>query len=188
MAWLEAASVPAFERLMRELEAHGAPASLRNAARRAARDEVRHARTITALAEEAGARVPQVRVAPFEERSLEAIATENAVEGCVRETFGAAVAAVQAKRASHRGLRAAMRRIARDEAQHAQLSWAVADWIDAKLDAGARKRVRRMRERAAVELLREVSVDPSAIARRDLGLPSAAEARAMVLSLRVSLA
>jgi len=187
MAWLEAASIPAFERLVRELEAQSAPAELSDAAKRAARDEVRHALAVTALAEEAGARVPEVRVAPFNPRSLEAIATENAVEGCVRETFGAAVAAVQAKRAHNPRVLATMKRVARDEARHAQLSWAVADWIDCKLDADARRRVREARESAWDELLQGASIEPCAAVSRELGMPSAAEARAMALSLRASM-
>jgi hypothetical protein len=188
MAWLEAASVPAFERLVQELKAHGAPAELSNAAQRAARDEVRHARAVKALAEGAGARVPEVRVAPLYARSLEAMATDNAVEGCVRETFGAAVAAVQAKRARNGRVRAAMKRIARDESRHAQLSWAVADWIHAKLDAGARQRVREARERAGKDLLLAASLEPCPEVSRELGMPSAAEARAIALSLQASMA
>jgi hypothetical protein len=188
MAWLEAASVPAFRRLAHELEAHGAPSWLCEAARRAARDEVRHARTVTALAERAGARVPPARVAARAIRSLEAIATENAVEGCVRETFGAALATVQARRARDERVRAALSGIARDEARHAQLAWAIADWIDARLDVGARQRVRRARQGARAELLRQASVEPHAGVARALGLPNAAEACAMALSLEASLA
>jgi hypothetical protein len=46
MAQLEAASIVAFDRLARELDAHGAPAELVAEARRAKTDEVRHARTL----------------------------------------------------------------------------------------------------------------------------------------------
>lgn len=46
LAYLEAASVHAFRLLARELEAHRAPAHLRAKARRAARDEVQHARVM----------------------------------------------------------------------------------------------------------------------------------------------
>lgn len=99
MAYLEAASVDAFVSLTHELEAHRAPTRLRAASRRAARDEVRHARVMRRLARRAGARVPEVQVEPSPVRSLEEIAIENAIEGCVRETFGAAVAMIQSERA-----------------------------------------------------------------------------------------
>jgi hypothetical protein len=187
MAWLEAASVPAFERLSRELEAHGAPRRLQTAARRAAGDEVRHARAMGALAARAGALVGEPRVEEREVRSLEDIAIENAIEGCVRETFGAAVAAVQAKRAGDGRFRHAMKTIAREEASHAQLSWAVAAWIDGQLDDGARARVKAARDRAADGLLRETAVEPETAIAQRLGVPTAVEARAMLQSLRASL-
>ena len=52
---LEAASVPAFVQLARELIAHDAPAALVHAALAAADDEVRHAAAMTALARAHGA-------------------------------------------------------------------------------------------------------------------------------------
>jgi hypothetical protein len=188
MAWLEAASVPAFERLARELEVHGAPRRLRDASRRAARDEVRHARQVRALAARAG--VPATaapRIEARQVRSLEDVAIENAVEGCVRETFGAAVAAVQARRANDVRFRATMASIARDEARHARLSWRVADWLESRLDEGARARVKAARDRAAEDLLREVCAEPDLALANELGVPTSREARAMVRSLRASL-
>jgi hypothetical protein len=187
MAWLEAASVPAFERLARELEAHGAPAPLRKAARRASADEVRHAQQMGAFAERAGAVVPPAVVEDRPVRSLEAMAIENIVEGCVRETFGAAVAAVQAARAVDAGFRAAMERVARDEARHARLSWTIAEWLASKLDAQSMRRVSQARDRAIDELLRETSGEPHPAVVRELGVPSSGMARAMVHSLRASL-
>jgi hypothetical protein len=91
-AALEAASVPAFLRLGRELRSHGAPRSLVARARAAARDEVRHARAVAELALVFGGQTPLWSAAPGTLRELEAVATENAIEGCVRETYGALVA------------------------------------------------------------------------------------------------
>lgn len=186
-AYLEAASVDAFERLERELAAHGAPHRLRSLARRAARDEVRHARVIKAFAEKAGACTPVPRVTSRRVRSLEAIALENAVEGCVNETFGAAVATFQSRRAVERPFRSAMKRIAEDETRHAELAWAVARWLDAQLDPAARARVRRARERAAESLLRTASGprDPELVEK--LGLPTSIEARALATDLASTL-
>jgi hypothetical protein len=184
MAWLEAASVPAFERLERELECLGAPKRLRDASRRAARDEVRHARAMRAHATRAGAVVPAAEVDPVREaRALEEIAIENAVEGCVRETFGAAVAALQAARAGDVSLRRTMRVIARDEARHAELAWEIAAWADERLDHAARARVREARARAIADLTREMASGPDPDTVAALGVPTAAEAQAMLESL-----
>jgi hypothetical protein len=186
-AYLEAASVVAFERLTRELEAHGAPESLRAGSRAAVRDEIRHARITRALAEKAGARVPVDPVGSGGVRSLETIAIENAVEGCVRETFGAAVTVIQAARAGDARIRSAMKKIARDETKHAELSWRVARWLEEKLDVEARGRVRQARAAAVVALIHETSAKPDAAVAARLGVPSAAQARVVLDALSVSL-
>jgi hypothetical protein len=186
-AYLEAASVAAFERLARELEAHGAPGRLVIASRRAAQDEVRHARVTKKLAERAGARVPPCRVEPKPVRSLEEIALENATEGCVRETFGAAIAMMQGQRAGDALVRAAMKRIAQDETRHAELSWAVARWVDTRLDAGARARVLEERARAVETLVRDAAHEPHAELTARLGIPGAVRAQALLGELSASL-
>jgi hypothetical protein len=183
MAYLEAASVDAFDRLERELRAHGAPGELLARARRARRDEVRHARIVTALAARAGAAVPSPRVPAGRVRRLEAVAIENVVEGCVREAFGAAVAMVQAATARDRAVRAAMRKIARDELRHAELSFGVARWLEAKLDGPARARVRRARDGAARELLCAARREPPRELVSELGLPTARHASAIARDL-----
>jgi hypothetical protein len=140
-AELEAASVQAFATLISELRAHGAPASLLARAARAGRDEVRHARDVARLARSFGGRVRPPRVTCIAPRSLEEVALENAVEGCVRETYGALIAAHQARCAADRRVRALYARIARDETRHAALSLDVAAWAAPKLSAAARQRV-----------------------------------------------
>ncbi len=157
MAWLEAASVPAFLRLADELKAHGAPEALVRAARRSAGDEVRHARAAEALARRHGAAVPQVELAPFSERSLEAMVLENAREGCIRETYGAVVAGWQARNARDEQVRAELARIAEDELRHAELAWAVDAWAAERLSPEARQRVHAARLEAYRELERAVA-------------------------------
>ncbi len=186
-AYLEAASVDAFEKLARELEAYGAPKRLRTASRRAARDEVRHARVTTKLAERAGATVPPCHVEASPVRSLEEMALENAVEGCVRETFAVAIAMIQAEQADDTGVRRAMKPIARDETRHAELSWAVAKWLDTQLDAPARARVERARAEAVEALMQSFELEPDAALTRRLGFPDAAQSRAALNELRSSL-
>jgi hypothetical protein len=170
MAGLEAASVDAFEILEGELAAHGAPQRLCRAARRAARDEVRHTRITRALAKRFGASAAAPERAKRARRSLEAIALENAVEGCVRETFGALLATWQAAHAEDDAIRAAMTRIATDETMHAALAWDVAAWLDDRLSEAARRRVAHAR-RAAVEELMHASVANDRTLARSAGLP-----------------
>jgi hypothetical protein len=162
MAWLEAASVRAFHRLARELRAHGAPAHLVKRARACARDEARHARMMTRLARAHAAVVPRVVVRPLRSvRSLEDVARENVVEGCVGETFGALLAMWQAERTTNLGLARALRAIAPDEVRHAALAWAVSAWAETKLDDAARARVRSARDAKAAELVESTKETPA---------------------------
>jgi hypothetical protein len=152
-AWLEASAVQAFRRLALELRAHGAPDELVRAARASARDEARHARLMRALADKHGARVPRVERTSWAVRSLEHIAHENAVEGCVHETYGAAVAMLQGAHAADADVARAMREIAPDELRHAALGWAVHSWAVEQLDESARARVARSRDEAVNALI-----------------------------------
>ena len=152
---LEAASVFAFARLARELRHHRAPRKLIAAARRSRRDEVRHARATAALARR---RVPRVAAGPMHVRALEEIAIENAVEGCVRETFGAATAWWRALHARDANVRATYLRIARDETRHAALAHHIDGWVRARLSRSARERVAAARAEAVARLREEVTV------------------------------
>lgn len=140
-ARLEAASVAAFRRLREELSLHGAPAALCEAARDAEQDEVRHTLAMARLARRHGGRYVRPRVEAVAPRSLAAIAEENAVEGCARETFGALLATHQAQHAADPAIARAMQAIAADETRHAALSWAIARWSLTQLDAAQRATV-----------------------------------------------
>lgn len=185
MAWLEAASVPAFLRLADELKRHGAPQALVRAARRAAGEEVRHTRAMTALARRHGAAVPAVEHAPFPARSLEDMVVENAKEGCVRETFGALVAGWQARTAEDAWVREELGRIAEDELGHAELAWAVEAWAAERLTLEAHRRVRDARSEAYDELEQLISREqPDAVLVRQAGLPSRDSALHLLRGLR----
>ncbi len=147
-AWLEAASVGAFRRLARELRAHGAPAQLIAAANASARDEIRHARLMARFAKKHGAVVQRVDVDAMGIRDLESIARENAVEGCVGETYGAAFATWASDHADHEDVRAASGAIALDEMRHAALGWAVHAWASERLGRDALERVQSARDEA----------------------------------------
>jgi hypothetical protein len=183
VARLEAASVCAFRILRDELRAHGAPKKLVRAAARAARDEIRHTRATSALARRFGSKARPATIEPRPLRSVEAMAVENAAEGCVRETYGALLATRQAARARDPVVRAAMMRIARDETRHASLSWRVDRWLETRLDPEAKRNVERAKRTAAGELLRSAAEDGSLSYAGDLGLPGPAEARLLIAEM-----
>jgi rubrerythrin len=179
--------VHAFRTLARELAAEGAPASLVEAARSAARDEIRHARLTRRMALQHGSRPAPVRVAKNERRSLEAIATENAVEGCVRETFGALLATWQARAAGDESVRALMSGIAVDETRHAELAWAVDAWTARKLDREARRRVRAARAAVIEEVAAELREPPAPELVARVGMPDVDRAAELFAAVRTSL-
>jgi len=186
-AWLEGASVDAFRLLRRELCIHRAPRKLLRALSRSARDERRHHRVTRALARRFGVRVAAVERDDSEARSLEALAIDNAVEGCVRETWGALIALRQASRASEPAVRVALGRIAHDEIRHAELAWEIDRWITPRLSAAQRARVHDARAAAVAELDQELRLELPKPERDRLGLPGSREASEMFAALVRSL-
>ncbi|HEX8002446.1 MAG TPA: hypothetical protein VF519_07095 [Mycobacteriales bacterium] len=148
--WLRAArgehaSVPAFAEVALQLSAAGAPLDLVAAAHRAALDEVAHTELTYALANAAGGtayapgalpRLARRRVGPRRRVALlRRLALDALRDGCLNEGHAAALAAAGAASATDAGVRAALTRIAADEARHAELAWRVLGWA---LDAGGR--------------------------------------------------
>lgn len=183
LAALESASVGAFDDLARELSAHGAPPALVSGARRAAADEVRHARDVGALARAAGAVTLEVAHVPRPVRALEAVALDDAVEGCAREALGALFAAHQGEHAGDPLLRRVFRGIARDEARHALLSAAVLDWASERLGARRARALDEARRGELEHLGAAVADEVSPALRAVLGLPSAQSAGRYVRAL-----
>jgi len=177
-AALEAASVPAFRRLARELAAHGAPARLIRTALEAVAEESRHTVLMRRAALARGARPRTVRVGPLGVRPLLAVAVENAREGCVRETLGALTAVHQAAHAADPMLRSAFREIARDESRHARLAWEVDAWARSVLPAREARSLDDARREEGEQFVAALRGErtPPALAR-ELGLPSATTAR-----------
>lgn len=188
VAALEAAAVPAFERLADDLERLGARRDLVARCRVAADDERRHTVMMGALARRFGCKPASARVPPAAPRSLEDLARENAVEGCVRETFGALVASWQSGHADDDVIAHAMSVIAEEETRHAALSWDLASWFDVVLASDARDRVREARDRALDDLGREVDGALHRDVVRVAGMPDAAHARRLFDGLRETFA
>jgi hypothetical protein len=182
-AALETASVPAFRILANELRAHGAPDVLVGAALRCAEQEVRHAAAVTRLARRFGAAALPIELALQPVRSLEALVVENAVEGRVREAYGARLAAEQARTAGDAEVRAAFATIAPEERGHAELAGAVDQWARGKLSSAARRRVDEAREQARARLARDLEGEAAPTLRQLLGLPSATRAQDLVAAL-----
>jgi rubrerythrin len=162
----EAESVRAFTRIARELEAHGAPEELVQAARKAARDERRHAALCGNLTNES----PEIAHDDLPIRSLLDLAIDNAREGCVGETYAALANVMQSRDARTPELRAHFSSIAPDEIEHAALAYAIAEWIADQLDDEERQEVRKAVDVAVRDLARTCGA-PSNDATRALGLP-----------------
>ncbi len=188
-AELEEASIDAFLRLARELAHHRAPSALVARAREAAQDERRHARAMRLLAARFGAEAggPKPRMRPRRVPRLADVLVENAVEGCVRETFGAVMAHVQARRATDPAVGHTMARIAVDESRHASLAWAVHAWGLGRVSAHQQRRIDEARRGAVRGLVDEIERGPREVAEPELGLVGAIEARALAASLEASL-
>ncbi len=171
-AHLEAASVPAFEVIHDELVAFGAPIALRRQALEAKADEVRHAHVTAGLARRFGGQVtaPCVEARPL--RTLLDFAIDNAREGCVRETFGAAVGHFQAQHAADAQLRAEYASIARDETRHAELSWAIDAWVKTELSDDETREVEAQRHEAMRELRAQLQHAEAPEVQTAAGVPS----------------
>lgn len=185
MARVEAASVHAFRRLERTLGELGAEPSLRARARRAAREEITHARSAARLANKRGARPRRVRVSNAVPSTFD-LALENAVEGCVHETLGVAYLAHQRQFATDPELAAHAAAIHDDELEHAALSWDLVAFFDGHLTDEQRKELRAARDRALDDVIAE-SARIHPVVRTALGLPSRDVVAKMVGTLRETL-
>lgn len=150
-AWLadarmEHASIASFARFTLDMMACGAPPELVRDAQRAAMDEIEHAKLCFALASRfAGEALGPgpLDVGSARAPTLAEAAAAAAREGCVGETIAAVTARAQLAGARDREVRAALRRIARDEEAHAELAWRFVAWAIGVGDAGVRDAVAR---------------------------------------------
>ena len=90
-------------------------------------------------------------------RDLGSFAARTVREGCVGETIAALNVAEQARCATDPALRRALKGVARDEANHAELAWKAVRWAIAQGDASVREAV----ARAFDEALRPVAATRS---------------------------
>ncbi len=194
-AWLaraaaaEAGSVHAFRALASELAALGAPAALVDACLDAADDEVRHARDTAWLARRHGGEPAPTPRQPLPARSLRDVALENAIEGCVHETFAAAVAVWQAQHAADPDLRALAAAITPDELRHAELAHALHAWAVSALSPEDAHAVQVAQDRAWDRLICEgTAIDVADDVLDDLGWPDPPTAARLAMGIRARLA
>jgi hypothetical protein len=137
-AWLEDAraehaSIASFARFTMHLLALGAPVEIVEAAQRASLDEIEHAKACFALASRfAGEALGPARLdvaGSMTQVSLADVAEVVVLEGCVGETIAALQATAQLAVATDIDVTTSLRRIARDEAAHAQLAWTFVRWV-----------------------------------------------------------
>ena len=187
IAHMEAAAVIAFDQLVADLLRFGAPLALVERAKKARAEEVEHATVTHALASRFGGtpREPSVGgVAP--DSTLLQFALENAREGCVRETYGALVAAHQAEHARDPAVRSAFAKIHAEELEHAELSWDIAAWASARLTSRENELVTRA-SYTAISELEALHLEPCADVRELAGMPDARTHRALVAGLAPAL-
>jgi len=155
-AQFEHASIASFSRFSLELLAVGAPPELVEGAHRAALDEVAHARASFALASVyAGSALGPGALAlgpeVFESVALVPIVKSAVVEGCINETLAALEAEAGAAAAKPEVVREFLTTIARDEGEHAALSFRFVRWA---LELGSGTVRSAARECAASEVAR----------------------------------
>lgn len=187
IAQLEEAAVDAFAVMAKELARFAAPPELVADALQARREEQRHTQLMAELARRHGAKPmhPQIAVTP--RRGLFDFALENAVEGCVRESFGAAYASYQAHCARDAEVRAALHEIARDESGHAALSWRIHEWLLPQLDAAQCEQLALAQREAIATLRQQVHSEQPEAVRHHAGAPGIRACLALLDALQAEL-
>ena len=149
----EASSVAAFVQLRAELKQHGAPKELLQRCMKAAVQEVHHARMMAKLIRDVGECIPELDFGSFSKRSMFNLALDNAVEGCIFETYSALKAHYQSKHATDPRVLAVMKVIAPDETDHAQLAWDIHHFLMSKLSEDEQEQVRHAQHYAVQQLI-----------------------------------
>ena len=187
MAAMETAAITAFRYLVRELTAYQAPANLIQLAQTAVKEETRHAHMAGLLSQACDTAVPVVEVADFQLRSLFEIALENAIEGCVNETFAAACGLWQEQQAEFSVFRQVIGHIAEEEIGHAALSWSIHEWAMPQLTLAQQAHIRQAQAEAVDSVAQKFLREETPLVRRAVGLPQQADAAQLFQQLRTQL-
>ena len=155
-AYLEAASVDAFIELADQLRSWGAPEDFIQRCKVAAEEEQNHTLLMDTLAKTFGGSRPEPTSVKQANTSLFEVALHNAVEGCVQEAWAACVATHQSLHADE-SLKAIFAQIAKDEIEHAQLSWDLHRWFCAQLSVEEQRQI----QQAQINAIRQLQTQAS---------------------------
>lgn len=151
----EASAVGAFLQLRKELAFHNAPQKLLDRCFLAAKEEIVHAQVMAKLAKKYKGELPRLDFGTFEPRSLIELAIDNAVEGCIFETFSALKVLQQFHNTDDLLFARTMKQIALDEISHAELAWDIHNYLMTKLSKEEQKIVRDIQQQAVTKLLKD---------------------------------
>ena len=186
MTAMETAAITAFYYLSRELEAYGAPVELIARSRQAVLEETRHSEMAALLAASFDAEMPDVSVNDFCLRSLYEIAMENAVEGCVNETFAAACGLWQSEYAQLDVFREVIAHITEEEMGHAGLSWEIHQWVMPQLSQSEQELICIAQAEAVENLIGEFKQESDPVVQQAFGLPTKDDAARLFVQLKES--
>ncbi|MGV3623850.1 MAG: hypothetical protein ACO1OB_23740 [Archangium sp.] len=172
MAWFEAQSAHEFDHLAVQLSQIGAPPHFVERARVAANEERGHAR----IAERRAGRAVNVDDTPIESRTLEQLAFENFLGGCINESASAVTSAYQSDVLGDEDLR----QLADEEVGHSEFSWELHAWFVSSLDVNQRRDLAIAAEQKIVAML-------NADVRAEIGKPSNELRRAQLATLDAEL-
>jgi hypothetical protein len=186
MTAMETAAITAFYYLSLELKAYDAPAELIARAQQAILEETRHSEMAALLAASFDADMPEVMVDDFCLRSLYEIALENAVEGCVNETFAAACGLWQSEYAQLDVFRKVISHITEEEMGHAELSWKIHQWIMPQLSEVQQEQIRIAQAKAVDSLVSDFKQESNPVLQQAFGLPTKDDASRLFMQLKNS--
>lgn len=186
MAAMETAAITAFEYLVRELTAYGAPETLIAQAQQAVDEEKRHAEMAGLLAAAHEATVPAVQIDDFMLRSMYEIALENAIEGCVNETFAAACGIWQSEYAQMPVFKKIIGYITDEEISHAALSWEIHHWLMPQLTPMQQQAISKAQIKAVDDLMTSFRQKGDPAQQSAFGLPDEASASVILSQLQQS--
>ena len=186
MTTMETAAITAFKYLVKELKAYGAPSSLIAHAQLAVEEEQRHAEMAGLLAAAHQAEVSEILVADFALRSLFEIALENAIEGCINETFAAACGLWQSEHAQMPVFKEVIAHITDEEMGHAALSWEIHEWLMPQLTSSQQQSINNAQAEAVETLITNFKQKGDPAQQLAFGLPDKTGATAIFAQLQNS--
>jgi hypothetical protein len=179
----EIGSVGAFLLLREELQRLDAPQHFIQQCLEAARDEVQHARLMNNVCRSVGIQPSIPQISDIPNRSIFDIALENALEGCIHESYAAMQALHQSQHASTPEFRRLFFIIAQDELRHADLSLRIHQWLMTQLSQSQQQTIKEAQQKCLEQLLEFHANQPHNPALNMLGPPEPKKAQELAKSL-----